>query len=40
MRCLYILERTPLSIASFAKISSQSVDCLFMASFAVQKLLS
>ena len=41
MSCLYILEIKPLSVASFANISSQSVSCLFvlfMVSCAVQKL--
>ena len=43
MRCLYILEIISLSVTSFAKIFSYSVDCLvvlFTVSFAVQKLLS
>jgi len=43
MRCLYILEINPLSVASFAKIFSHFVGSpfvLFMASFAVQKILS
>ena len=43
MICLYILEISPLSVASFANIFSHSVgylSILFMASFAVQKLLS
>ena len=43
MSCLYILEIKPLSVTSFASISSQSVDCLFflfMVSFAVQKFVS
>ena len=43
MSCLYILEIRPLSVASFAKIFSHSVGCLFVlfrVSFAVQKLLS
>ena len=43
MSCLYILEINPLSVASFANIFSNSEGCffvLFMASFAVQKLLS
>ena len=43
MSCLYILGIKPLSVASFANISSQSVGCLFvlfMVSFAVQKLVS
>ena len=43
MSCLYILEITPLSVASFANIFSHSEGCLFnlfMVSFAVQKLLS
>ena len=43
MSCLYILAINPLSVASFAKIFSHSEGCLFiffMASFAVQKLLS
>ena len=41
--CLYILEIKPLSVVSFADISSQSVGCLlvlFMVSLAVQKLVS
>ena len=43
MSCLYILEVKPLSVASFANIFSQSVDCLFvlcMIFFALQKLVS
>ena len=43
MSCLYILEITPSSVASFANIFSHSVGCLFvslMVSFAVQKLVS
>ena len=43
MSCLYILEINPLSITSFANISSHSVGylfILFMVSFAVQNLLS
>ena len=43
MSYLYILELTPLLVASFANILSQSVGCLFilfMVSFAVQKLIS
>ena len=43
MSCLYILEVKSLSVASFANIFSQSVDCLFvlcMIFFAVQKLVS
>ena len=43
MSCLYILEVTLLSFASFANIFSHSEGCLlvlFMVSFAVQKLLS
>ena len=43
MRCLYILEINPLSVVSFAIISSHSEGCLFtllIVSFAVQKLLS
>uniref|UniRef100_A0A8D0LEH8 Uncharacterized protein n=2 Tax=Sus scrofa TaxID=9823 RepID=A0A8D0LEH8_PIG len=41
--CLYILERKPLSVASFETIFSHSVSCLFvffLVSFAVQKLVS
>ena len=41
MSCLYILESKPLSVASFANIFFQSLDCLFilfMISFAVQSL--
>ena len=41
--CLCILEIKPLAVASFAKIFSQAVGCLFilfMVSFAVQKLVS
>ena len=41
MSCLYILEIKPLSIALFADIFSQSIDCLlflFMVSFSIQKL--
>ena len=43
LSCLYILEISPLSVASFANIFSHSESCLFvlfMVSFAVQKLLS
>ena len=43
MSCLYILEVNPLSVTSFANISSQSVGCafvLFIVSVAEQKLLS
>ncbi|XP_007126625.3 peptidyl-prolyl cis-trans isomerase A-like isoform X1 [Physeter macrocephalus] len=43
MSCLYILEINPLSVVSFANISSHPEGCLFvlfMVSFAVQKLLS
>ena len=43
MSCCYILEITPLSVASFANIFSHSEGCLFvlfMVSFAVQKLSS
>ena len=43
MSYLYILEVNPLSVASFANIFSHSQVCLFvlfMASFAMQKLLS
>ena len=43
MSCLYILEIKPLLVASFANTSSPSVGCLFilfMASFAVQKLVT
>ena len=43
MSRLHILEIKPLSVASFAKIFSHSVGCLFVlyrVSFAVQKLLS
>ena len=43
MRCLYILEINPLSVASFAIIFSHSEGCLFIlfiVSFAVQRLLS
>ena len=42
INCLYILEMNPLSVASFANSSSNSVGCLFilfMVSFVVQKLL-
>ena len=41
--CLYILEINPLSVVSFAIISSHSEGCLFtllIAFFAVQELLS
>ena len=41
--CLYTLEIKPLFVALFANIFSHSVGCLFilfMASFAVQKLIS
>ena len=40
MRCLYILEINPFSVASFASFSSHSEGCLFilfMVYFAVQK---
>ena len=40
MRCLYIVEMNPLSVASFASIFSHSMGCLFilfMVSFAVQE---
>ena len=43
MRCLFILEINPLSVALFATIFSYSVSCLFilfMVSFAMLKLLS
>ena len=43
MSCLYILEISPLSVASFVIIFSHSEGCLFtllIVSFAVQKLLS
>ena len=43
MSCLYTFYINPLSVISFASISSHSVGCLFilsMVSFAVQKLLS
>ena len=43
MSYLYILKINPLSVALFANIFSHSEGCLFvlfMASFAVQKLLS
>ena len=43
MSCLSILEINPSSVASFANIFSHSEGCLFtlfIASFAVQKLLS
>ena len=43
MSCLYILEVNPLSVASFANISSHSEGCLFIlfiVSFTLQKLLS
>ena len=43
MRCLYILEINPLSVASFSKIFSHSEGCffiLFMLSFVVPKLLN
>ena len=43
MSYLYILQSNPLSVTSFAKIFSHSMgflSVLFMASFAVQKLLS
>ena len=40
MSCLYILKINPLSVASFANIFSHSEGCLFIVSFAVQKLLS
>ena len=43
MSCLYILEITPLLLASFANIFAHLIGCffiLFMVSFAVQKLIS
>ena len=43
MSCLYILESNPLSVVSFAIVSSHPEGCLFtlfMVSFAVHKLLS
>ena len=43
MSCLCVLEIKPLSVASLANIFSQSAGCLFvlfMASFAVQRLIS
>ena len=43
MSCLYILEINPLSVVSFAVISSHSEGCLFtllVLFFVVQKLLS
>ena len=43
MSCLYILEITPLLLASFANIFAHLLGCffiLFMVSFAVQKLIS
>ena len=43
MRCLLILEISPLSVALFANVSSRSVGCLFVlfvVYFVVQKLLS
>uniref|UniRef100_A0A8C9KZV1 Uncharacterized protein n=1 Tax=Phocoena sinus TaxID=42100 RepID=A0A8C9KZV1_PHOSS len=43
MSCLYILEITSLSVASFANIFCQSISCLFtlhVFSFAIQKLVS
>ena len=43
MSCFYILEIKPLLVVSFATIFSHSISCLFvlfMASFAVQKLVS
>ena len=43
MSCLYILEVSPLTVASFANILSHSEGLLFvllMVSFAVQKLLN
>ena len=43
MSCVYILEINPLSVDLFVNIFSYSEGCLFvlfMASFAVQKLLS
>ena len=43
MSCLYVLEINPLLVAPFANIFSYSLVCLFVlfiASFAVQKLLS
>ena len=42
MSCLYMLKIKPLSVASFANIFSQPLDCLFilfMISFAVQSLI-
>ena len=43
MSCFYILKINPLSVVSFAILSSHSEGCLFtflIVSFAVQKLLS
>uniref|UniRef100_A0A8D1S8R5 Uncharacterized protein n=1 Tax=Sus scrofa TaxID=9823 RepID=A0A8D1S8R5_PIG len=40
MCCLYILEVKPLSLVPFANIFSHFLGCLFIISFAVQKLLS
>ena len=40
MSCLCILEIKPLSVASFANVCLHSIGCLFIASFAVQKLIS
>ena len=43
VRCLYILEKEPLSATSLANIFSQSVSCLFvlfMVSSALQKLIN
>ena len=43
LNCLYVLEVNPLSVASFANVSSQSVChlfVLFMVSFTAKKLFS
>ena len=43
MSCLYVLEITPMSVASFANIFSHSEGCLvnlFRVSFAVEKFFS
>ena len=43
LSCIYILEITPLSVASFETIFSHFLSCLFvffLVSFAVQKLFS
>ena len=40
MSCLYILDINPLSVASFANIFFQSINCLFVNGFVSVVLLS